>query len=164
MTSVPGKFVSCFDPNRPVEKNINKYYKSLEDTFHQCFTQIRIRNKNKVHEDELNKKILILMRDQSKLKIELMSAQCNLAKTIIKQKLDELEESIAILVSDKNAEKVSSQISELNTSGGGFSQIGMWRVKNKLFPRPNDPPMAKRDTHGNIITAPSQLKSLYVET
>ena len=164
MTSVPGKFVSCFDPNRPVEKNINKYYKSLEDTFHQCFTKIRIRNKNKVHEDESKKKILILMRDQSKLKIELMSAQCNLAKTIIKQKLDELEESIAILVSDKNAEKVSSQISELNTSGGGFSQIGMWRVKNKLFPRPNDPPMAKRDPYGNIITAPSQLKSLYVET
>ena len=37
-------------------------------------------------------------------------------------------------------------------------------MKNKLLPRPKDPPMAKKDKGGNLITAPLPLKSLYLNT
>ena len=40
----------------------------------------------------------------------------------------------------------------------------MWKLKSKLLPRPSDPPMAKKDAGGNLITAPLPLKKLYVET
>ena len=40
----------------------------------------------------------------------------------------------------------------------------MWKVKSKLFPRPSDPPMAKKDPHGNIITSQEALKKLYLDT
>ena len=40
----------------------------------------------------------------------------------------------------------------------------MWKVKSKLFPRPSDPPMAKKDPYGNIITSQEALKKLYLDT
>ena len=50
------------------------------------------------------------------------------------------------------------------TSDGNFSQIGMWKLKNQLIPKEMDPPMAKLDSYGNLITAPGALKNLYLET
>ena len=40
----------------------------------------------------------------------------------------------------------------------------MWKVKKTLFPRAKDPPTAKKDDFGNLITAPSALKTLYLST
>ena len=40
----------------------------------------------------------------------------------------------------------------------------MWKVKNKICPRNKDPPTAKKDDLGNVITAPSALKNLYLQT
>ena len=39
----------------------------------------------------------------------------------------------------------------------------MWKLKNNLIPREMDPPMAKFDEKGNLITAPNLLKKLYLE-
>ena len=39
----------------------------------------------------------------------------------------------------------------------------MWKLKNKLMPKEMDPPMAKFDDKGNLITAPNLLKNLYLE-
>ena len=41
VTSEANKFGFCFDPDRSVEQNVIKFYKSLEDTFHQCFKKVR---------------------------------------------------------------------------------------------------------------------------
>ena len=47
---------------------------------------------------------------------------------------------------------------------GEFSNLGFWKLKRKLCPPIGDPPMAKKDKIGNIITAPECLKNLYVDT
>ena len=39
----------------------------------------------------------------------------------------------------------------------------MWRLKNKLWPKPKDPPMAKYDEKGNLISAQEALKKLYLD-
>ena len=52
----------------------------------------------------------------------------------------------------------------MDSLDGSFNQIGMWKVKKKICPRPKDPPTAKKDDLGNLITAPSALKNLYLET
>ena len=47
----------------------------------------------------------------------------------------------------------------------GFNQSGTWALKKKLAPKnAEDPPMAKKDTFGNLITDKKQLEKLYLET
>ena len=55
-------------------------------------------------------------------------------------------------------------ISNLQTLNGSFSNLGMWKLKSKLLPRPRDPPMAKKDAYGNLITSKGALKKLYLDT
>ena len=40
----------------------------------------------------------------------------------------------------------------------------MWKLKNQLVPKERDPPMAKMDNQGNLITAPEALRKLYLGT
>ena len=47
---------------------------------------------------------------------------------------------------------------------GSFSQNGVWNVRSKLCPRKIDPPMAKKDKDGNLITSKETLKKLYINT
>ena len=66
-------------------------------------------------------------------------------------------------VSDDNANKVKEHLTEL-VNDGNFCQSGFWKLKNKLCPKPYDPPMAKKDLGGNLVSAPDQLKILYAQT
>ena len=47
---------------------------------------------------------------------------------------------------------------------GSFCQTGWWKLRNKLQPRQVDPPMAKLDKGGNLITEPALLRKLYLDT
>ena len=38
----------------------------------------------------------------------------------------------------------------------------MWKLKNQLCPKELDPPMAKFDEKGNLVSCPESLKSLYL--
>ena len=80
------------------------------------------------------------------------------------EKLSKLEISISELVSAKNANIVNEQVGHLNAWNGQFSQTGMWKVRRKLFPTVTEPPTAKRDSFGNLITAAKPLKDLYLRT
>ena len=59
------------------------------------------------------------------------------------------------------ASKIKNMITDVENEDGTFSQLKLWKLKQKVCPRPVDPPMAKIDGEGNLITAPSQLKKLY---
>ena len=47
-------------------------------------------------------------------------------------------------------------------SPSSFSNLGMWKLKNKLWPKERDPPMAKFDERGNLLSCPEGLKKLYL--
>ena len=83
---------------------------------------------------------------------------------VAKQNLEKVEERISAEIAERNAKLVEEQINVLDTTDGKFSQLGLWKVKNRICPRAKDPPMAKRDEHGNLITAPNALKDLYIRT
>ena len=84
----------------------------------------------------------------------LNSTHCPVEKNKIQSKLKEAEEKVTNLMADENAKVVEEHLSQLNSINGNFSQIKMWKLKNKLLPRPTDPPMAKKDKGGNLVTAP----------
>ena len=37
----------------------------------------------------------------------------------------------------------------------------MWKLRKKICPKKVEPPVAKKDENGDIISEPSQLKKLY---
>ena len=59
---------------------------------------------------------------------------------------------------------VTEHMAKLDSFDGKFNQLGMWKIKSNLFPRPKDPPTTKKDDYGNLITAPQALKNLYLIT
>ena len=163
-TNLTKKFDNCFDHKNPIKENVNRYYKALDDLFHQNFKKIRITSKNSEPKDEKQKELLTKLKLKKNYEITLKTTSCKLMKTILTQQIEDLEEEVGTDICDKNAEKVKEHISEINTHEGKLSQIGFWKLKSKLCPRASDPPMAKKDEHGNLVTAPSQLKHLYAAT
>ena len=47
---------------------------------------------------------------------------------------------------------------------GKFSNNQMWRLKRKIMPRPREPPTAKKNEEGNVVTHPVKLRNLYLNT
>ena len=74
-----------------------------------------------------------------------------------------LDDFIQKTCSEKNVKMVKDHVSNF-TINGQFSQTGLWKLRKKLHPQQLDPPMAKLDKKGNVITAPALLRNLYLET
>ena len=79
-------------------------------------------------------------------------------------KLTDIEKKIEALTADRNALLVKEYLDSL-VINEKFSQTSMWKLRKKLHPsKQTDPPMAKKDKKGNLVTAPALLRSLYLET
>lgn len=163
LTSNSEKLSTCFESGLSPKAASDKFYKSLNDTFHRAFKKIRIRlfkpfciSKRDNIEDQL--------RIKSDLEKVVRSSKSQIECEEAKLKLQRVDLQIYEIMSEKNAKIISEQVASLDTMDGSFSQIGMWKVKKKLFSRPKEPPTAKKDEHGNLITAPSALKNLYLIT
>ena len=163
VTNNSTKLSQCFvkDGNN-FEKQSSQFFKVLNQTFHQCFRKVRITNNPKKvdMEDELQKNLFLKTRFTDFLKY----AKSDFGRGIAEQMLIKVEERISHLSAQKNKKTVTEHISNLQTLNGSFSNLGMWKLKSKLLPRPRDPPMAKKDAHGNLITSKGALKKLYLDT
>ena len=67
------------------------------------------------------------------------------------EKIDEIEDIISQLSSNRNLKFINEQLGQIDNLNGSISQVGIWKVKTKILPRSVDPPMAKRDTAGKTI-------------
>ena len=63
-----------------------------------------------------------------------------------------------------NASKIKEVAENIETEEHKLNHTGFWKIKRKIFPSQTDPPTAKIDSCGNVITAPGALKKLYLET
>ena len=148
--------------SRKFEKASNLFFKTLKGTFHKCFKKVRIRTGgprtlgNESIQERLNIK--------AELKKFLLNNKCRIAHKKATKKLEKVEESLVEETASKNSQIVKEHLDNLETSEGSFSSLGLWKLKKKLFPLAVDPPMAKRDQAGNIITAPEAIKDLYIDT
>ena len=115
-----------------------------------------------------NKPRIDPIEDLMKVKIDfkrmLKSNICEGIRKFIKIKLGKLELILEEYTGEVNREKVLSHVKNLESDTGGFNQLGMWKLKTKLCPKPVDPPMAKLDSSGKLVTRPNELKKLYLKT
>ena len=101
---------------------------------------------------------------KTKLSLSLQTSDCKLGQQITKSEIERIEDEISTVCSNKNANLVRDYIKDLDSSSGNFSHLGMWKLRNKLCQAQSDPPMAKLDKNGALITEPSLLKKLYLDT
>ena len=112
---------------------------------------------------EPNKELVILLQKICELKNSLLTVQCNIVKVILNDKISQIETNVSNIMYEKNTEKVKTFNEELKVNGK-FSQNGVWKLKKKLCLKSRDPPMAKKDIEGNLVTNPQLLKELYMDT
>ena len=161
-TNAGQKFQKCFWSNKNFEEKCTKFKNTLDDTLHKCFKKIRINKNGNV--GGARKEVNQLICEKNKLSLSLSLIQCKLGRCIVENEIDRLEEKIGRISSSHNTDVVREAVRILQTSEGSFSQLGMWNLKNLVCPKSGDPPMAKRDKNGTLITSPGLLKSVYLET
>ena len=65
----------------------------------------------------------------------------------------------------KNKKILKDFIGDYDTGMESFNQIKTWALKKRLAPRKIiDPPAAKKDALGNLVTKRNELENLYLET
>ena len=94
----------------------------------------------------------------------MLNNKSDIEKEIAEKKLEDTENLLTAKFSAKSAEVIKEQVGQIESLDGKFSQIGFWKLKKKLLPQAADPPIAKRDESGMLVTAPNLLKSLYLRT
>ena len=117
VTSLSSKFSSCFNSSDATEQNVNRYFKTLDDILHQCFDKIRIKSQVPSHKKNKSE-IQVKIEERSNLKASLTSSQCKLLSTIIEQKIQDIDEFLSEQISERNAKKITEQISELSLGWG----------------------------------------------
>ena len=150
VTSNSPKLRNCFSKDFCFQDEANTFLKTFEDILHQCFSKVRVTGKTIERDREIE---------------PLLKKRAELIKTGVdrKDQLQSIDDEIGEKVAGKNANLVQEYVGSLAKSDGAFCQLGMWRLKSKLIPRELDPPMAKLDDQGNLITAPTALRQLYLD-
>ena len=161
-TKTGTKFQNCFSSERSFEEKCQKFMNTLDDVLHKCFKKIRIGKNWK--SSSTDNEVQDLIMEKSKLSLSIPSIKCKLGKFIVENEIWRLEANISDICASRNAKVVLDYVKNLDASNGNFSQLGMWKLKKLLCPNQTDPPMAKRDRKGNLITSPFLLKKLYMDT
>ena len=161
-TSITTKLSSSFSQDRSFPHNTSIFFKNLRGAFQNNFQKVRITsgNRNKYGEKSLQG----LLELKKELKIFILNSKCTLGKNIATIKLKEVEENLTANFAVKASEMIKDHVKEVETLDGNFSQVGFWKIKKKLCPRAQEPPMAKRNENGILISSPNLLKNLYLQT
>ena len=152
------KLRDCFKSDKTFPQQCDIFFKSLNGILHQCFRKVRV---GKLKEKP---EIQYLLDEKLKIQLALDSSSNENFQAEAQEKIYEIEEKISEMCAARNCEIVKELTKTLGAPNGNFSQLGMWKLKNQLVPKEIDPPMAKKDKLGNLITSPEALKNLYLET
>ena len=163
VTDNTNKLSSCFQSEFNFEKQSSNFFKTLNGTFQQCFKKIRITDKTQ-KKKQCSDEISVYLELKSKLQCLTKDAKSDTGRLFIEKHIQDLDQKIMKLSATKNARIINDHLSQFQTPEGSFSQTGLWKVKRKLLPRKTDPPMAKKDAEGNLITGTEALKNLYIQT
>lgn len=59
---------------------------------------------------------------------------------------------------------IEEEIAKLNHKDGDISLSGLWKLKQKIFPRAKDSSVAMMDANGHLVSSEGKLNNLYLET
>ena len=156
LTTTTSKFTNQLNVTVPFQEKIKLWQKTLNSFIHQSFTKIRGK-KRKYKENEVGK----LIEKRKKIKLE---ARKNPHEDDVAT-LEKIEDEIASKTDETLIKNIKEAFGSLTGDDGGINIMGMWSLKNKLFPKqgPNIP-IALKDKEGNLITDPEANKEFALES
>ena len=164
MTENCEELLECFNDLETINLNeaASKWLKVFNDIIRKCFTKIRINRGRK------NTDLEKLFSDREKEK-GLIAENVNTGNDDKVEELrisvEDISEKISDICASKNRDIVKEHIGITDDSFEGFSQLKAWEMKKRLCPKNTpDPPAAKKDKHGNLVTEKEALENLYIET
>ena len=85
--------------------------------------------------------------------------------TELTDELATVNDKISAICAEKNRNIVNEYLKDKNDTVEGFNQAKTWSMKKKLAPKNTiDPPAAKKDEEGNLVTNKEELENLYLRT
>ena len=150
----------CWSVCLSVYISVCNAFVKISEAITKSFTKIRIDSSKK---DTKKTPVDVLIEEKRKLKTQLGKESKVSEKHVIEDKIEIIEEKIAEVCAERNAKEVEDHLKILIGKEGKFNNNNVWKLKRKLFPRPREVPVAKRNTEGILVTNPEMLKSLYKE-
>ena len=153
----------CFDDEEEdLEKASKRWLKTVKNIIKTSFDKIRIKKNNLKPELEVlfQKKESLKSQIAQKDNSELFEEAMNLGV-----ELNDVEEKISEICAAKNRAIVKEYLGDKNDTMEGFTHAKTWGMKKKLSPKNTiDPPAAKKDEQGNLVTSREALEDLYLRT
>ena len=149
MTSNTNILSSIFEKDENLNLCTKKFLKRLNGCIQQCFRKIRITEKTNGEIETLfqRRKLLRNKKDDKS-----------------KEELKNVEEELADKCAQDNYEKIVEEISGMECESGGVHPGKLWKLRKSLCPKSRDPPTAMLDEHGNLVTSPSVIENLALDT
>ena len=157
---------NCFEDCSDVNKSANKWLKIVNNLIKKSFKKIRIK------QQKMNPKLenLFATKESIKSKIEVLENSENNEDLLddlfeLEEEYDETIEKIGNLCATKNKELVNQYLGKSQDTIEGHNQERTWALRKKLCPKTSvEPPSAKMDADGNLVTNKTELENLYLNT
>ena len=163
LTSDSEELRMCFNnPSEDLESASQKWLRTLKLILKASFDKIRIKKGN------LKPQLQLLFQEKETIKAKiaiLENEEKHEEINILQDTLDDVNDKIANICADKNKKIVDEYLGKTNDTIEGYNQAKTWGMKKKLCPKNTiDPPCAKINRDGELITDKDALEKLYVET
>lgn len=150
------ELIECFLSNDSIKHQGKKWLKLVKNKIHKSFKKIKIKphkiGKNKSH-------IYNKINHRNRLRKLLLSQTDIELKHKFEDDLDKIEDDIAEQSAREHAEMIKEHVKEMCTIEGNFSNNKMWNLRKKIFKK-QEPPTAKLNENGTLVTNPDMLKNL----
>ena len=147
--------------NQDIARAGAKWIKEIKHEISNSFKKIRISGKK----ENLDENVRNLFSEREKLKYKI--ADSTLTESVLSQsksKLKDVEARIADINAEKNFNTIKDHVKHLVDDTDNLNCIKMWQLKKKICSKKSDPPVAKLNEKGELVTEPTQLKKLYENT
>ena len=161
-TNTTTRFTECFERTQSINNKCTGFFRQFKRSLYNNFEKIRINKSNRKNIG--NKKFNGIDVERRNIVDFLKTNKCKLGKKIAETTLRSLEENLSDIVASENVVRIEKMIKDSSSSEGKFSQSNFWKMKKSLFPEVGDPPIAKRNNAGTLVTSKSSILSLYLET
>ena len=163
MTESNTGLLECFlDEKEDLEVSSRRWLKTFNNLLHRSFKKVR-KNKGKT-----NPELDVLFESKEKLKVILAEAENNedIVETMkINNDIEKVNEEISEICADSNRKVVEDFLQHASDGIDGFGHQKTWKMEKVVAPKNKmDPPTAKKDSDGNLITDLDNLEDLYLQT
>ena len=137
-----------------IEIQFNRWHRRLVKSLHTSFRKIRVKeskeNKISYIDNLLNKKKAILKKKTQSKKDN--------------EELESLDNEISDECADKEYEKLSNILGDLETSAGSTNITNIWKQMKKSYPKNTRPlPTGVKNIEGKVITNPVEKKNVILD-